>query len=441
VAQRGAGGPPGTGRARAGVVPATALAIALLAAALLGLSGFMAWEVPRISRVTAAHTDFIETLYGLRAFAAGRDPYGDAVAAQVDRAMAGHAVPAPRNGHYEHPFDYLLPPALIYLPATPLPDEAAIVVVRAATVALYLAALLLLIWRFAAALPAGARVGLLLLGIAWWPFLSVILPIVQQAGTIFALLALAALAAERGRWSWAGAAAFLALLKPTESAPFVLLLALWALRSRASRRPFATGLLAVGAPACLLALAVRPTWIADWLRTVAALRAGHFGYFVDLPGGVAAALGLPGALGAVAALAVGAVWAVLTWRAAGAAASEGDPGAERLWWWAGLTCVLTLLLVPRTGTYDMVIGLIPWFVALRAAGSLAPTRRRLAYAALVALLVGAGFVAYADHAGLELPALALGLLAALWLARPRAGWSRAEAVGQAAMPAVRARSG
>ncbi len=393
------------------------LAIILIATAILGLSVFMAWEVPRISHVTAAHTDFIETLYGLRAFESGQNPYGNAVSAHVDALMAGHPLPPPPGGHYEHPFLYVLPQALIYLPVTPLPDEAAITLVRACTVALYIVALLALIGRFADALPVAGRVGLMLIGLAWWPFLSVILPIVQQAGTIFALLVLATLAAERGQWFWSGVACFLALLKPTESALVVLVLAMWAIRWPAGRRPFLAGALAIGLPATALAFAVRPTWIPDWIRVLGMLQAGHFDYHVDLESAIAGLLGVPSILTWCAAIAVCGACGVMAWRAAGRAARSSDPGAERLWWWVGLMAVLTLLMVPRTGAYDIVIALIAWFIALDSARRLRTNARRLTYAALTGLLLAAGVLAYRDHAAAELPALAVLLIVALWLCR------------------------
>jgi hypothetical protein len=404
----------GTGSAS---VASQRLALVVLGATILALSGFLAWEVPRISRVTAAHTDFIETVYGLRAFEAGHDPYGDAVAAQVDRLMVGHPLPLPPGGHYEHPFLYVLPPALVYLPATWLPDEAAIIAVRAVTVALYLVALILLIWRFAGALPAAVRGGLLLIALAWWPFLAVILPIVQQAGTVFAVVVLAALAAERGRWFWAGIACFIALLKPTESAPIVALLALWALRTPAATRPFLAGLLAVGLPASAAAFIVRPTWPLDWVRVLGALRAGHFDYNIDLVSTTATAMHVPVALAWAVAVVVALAWALFAWRAAGIAGHSPASGGRQLWWWVGLTCVLTLLVIPRTGAYDIVITLIPWCVVLREAATQPPRIRRWTIATLILLLLGAGLLAYHDHAAIELPVISLALLGALWICR------------------------
>ncbi|HEV2238584.1 MAG TPA: hypothetical protein VGR57_18140 [Ktedonobacterales bacterium] len=427
--------------ARRAAIPSAAMprwaAVALLAASLLGLSTFMAWEVPRISHVTAAHTDFIETLYGLRAFATGRDPYGTAVAAAVDRAMAGRDVPLPSGAHREHPFDYLLPPALLYLPATWLPDETAIIAVRALTVALYLTALAALVWRFAGALPTWAQGGLLFIGLAWWPFLAVILPIVQQAGTVFALLALAALAAERDDWQVAGLLCIPALLKPTESAPLVLALALWAARAPAARRRYFTGLAALGLPLAALAFIVRPTWPADWLRAVLDLRAANYSYMLDPPGVLAGWLHLPAALLWALVAAAWAAWAVALWRAA---APDGPRRAGGLWWWLALGAVLTLLLIPRTGSYDLVIGLIAWCVALCAATARRTTAGRAATLALVALLLGTGLLAYRDHAALEYFLWATGLAVALWLCRdlPLARAGRPQAL---TLPTVEASDG
>jgi hypothetical protein len=389
-------------------------AVALLCVTMLVLSAFLAWEVPRISHVTAAHTDFIETLYGLRAFASGHDPYGAAVAAAVDRAMAGRDVPLPPGAHREHPFDYLLPPALLYLPASWLPDEAAIIAVRALTAALYLTALAALIWRFASVLPTWAQGGLLFIGLAWWPFLAVILPIVQQAGTVFALLALAALAAERDDWLVAGLLSIPALLKPTESAPLVLVLALWAARAPAARQRYFLGLAALGGPLVVLAFVVRPTWPADWLRAVQDLRAAHFSYTLDPPGALASWLHLPAALVWTLVIAVWAAWAAGLWRAA---APGGPQRASGLWWWLGLGAVLTLLLIPRTGTYDLVIGLFAWCVALWTATTRRTTGGRVAALALVALLVGTGLLAYRDHAAAEYYVWAIALAVALWRRR------------------------
>jgi hypothetical protein len=389
-------------------------AITLLCATVLVLSSFLAWEVPRISHVTAAHTDFIETLYGLRAFTAGQDPYGGPVAAAVDRTMAGHAVPLAPGARREHPFDYPLPPALLYLPTTWLPDEAAIIAVRALTVALYLAALAALVWRFGGALPAWAQGGLLFVGLAWWPFLAVILPIVQQAGTVFALLVLATLCAERDEWLVAGLLSVPALLKPTASAPLVLALALWAVRSPAARRRYFAGLAALGMPLTAVATIVRPTWPADWLRAVLDLHAAHFSYTLDPPGILAGWLHLPVVLIWALVALVSALWAVGLWRAA---APTRLAGASDLWWWMGLSAVLTLLLIPRTGTYDLVIGLIAWGVALRAATAQRTTGGRAAALALVALLVGTGLLAYRDHAALEYYVWAVALALALWLCR------------------------
>lgn len=105
----------------------------------------------------------------------------------------------------------------------------------------------------------------MLLGIAWWPFLVVILPIVQQTGMVFDTLVLGLLAAERGKWFWTGIAAYTVLLKPADSGLVVLLLIAWALMSRTGRRPFVRGFLALSLPTAALAFAVQPTWLFEWI--------------------------------------------------------------------------------------------------------------------------------------------------------------------------------
>jgi hypothetical protein len=392
---------------------------ALLVSSLLLLSCFMAWEVPRISHIDGRRTDFTETLIALRDFAAGADPYSNDVAIKMDRALGIHAQPPPSGGRYESTFNYLLPPALVFLPVLAVDTDSATIVVRAITVALYLAALALLVWRFAGTLPTWAQGGLLLAGVGWWPFLAVILPIVQQAGSVFGLLVLAAYCMEQKRWFAAGFMSFLALFKPTESVMLIAVLALWALRSpsRQAWRYFA-GFAAIGVPTTLLAFAVRPTWVMDWWHAAVTLHGSHFGHEVDLPDALAALLHLPAALIWAAAAVLGIVLAAACWRsmAVGARLARVD----RLWWWLAAAAVLSLLVVPRAGTYDMVIGLIAWFVALRAASSLAPTAQRVAYLLLCLLLLSVGLLAYRDHAALEFPVWALGLSVALWLCRREA---------------------
>jgi hypothetical protein len=84
-----------------------------------------------------------------------------------------------------------------------------------------------------------------------------------------------------------------------------------------------------------------------------------------------------------------------------------------------MAAVISLLVIPRSGTYDMVIGLVAWFVALHAAAALRPAARRVAYT-LLCLLLDVGSLAYRDHAWLEFPVWALALGVALWLSRRQA---------------------
>jgi hypothetical protein len=388
-------------------------AVTLIAVTVLVLSGFLAWEVPRISHITALRTDFTETVVAMRAFMAGNDPYSNDVAIQMDRALGDHPPPPPPGGREEHTYNYLLPPTLVYVPLLALDDESAIIIMRAITVAVYVVALGLLVWRFGARLPAWGQGGLLLAGVAWWPFLAVILPIVQQAGTVFGLLVLAAYCAERAQWFPAGVLSFLALFKPTESILLVAVLAIWSLRSSiAHARQFVVGLAAVGVPTSLVAFAKRPTWVADWWHAIVALHATHYAHEVDPLDAVAGVLRLPPATIWAAAALVGIVLAVRYWRQTARLRQ-----ADALYWWLGVAGVFTLLVIPRAGTYDMVIGLIAWFVALRAATTQHTAAGRLALLALVALLAVTGLLAYRDHATVEFPVWAGGLAVALWLCR------------------------
>jgi hypothetical protein len=404
-------------------------AIALLCTSVLLLSSFLAWEVPRISHVNALRTDYTETIFGLRAFLVGDNPYDNAIAIKMDRALGDHSVPPP-GGRYEHTFNYLLPPALVFLPLLALNDESNTIAVRAITVALYLVALALLVWRFGAMLPAWGQGGLLLAGLGWWPFLAVILPIVQQAGTVFGLLVLAAFLAERNRWLPAGVLSFVALLKPTESILLVAVLAVWALRSSASHaRLFLTGIAAIGIPTTLLAFSRRPSWLPEWWRAVVTLHATHYAHEVDPPDALAGVLHVPPVVIWAAAALLGIVLAINCWQRVAAAVAHSDQG-DALYWWLGLAAVFTLLVIPRAGTYDMVIGLIAWFVALRAATLQRTSAGRVAVIALVTLFIATGLLGYRDHAAVEFPVWAIGLAVALWLCR---GSTEVPAVGPFAL--------
>ena len=425
---------------RRGARPRELVAAALLVAILLGVSGFLSWEVPRISSVRGTRTDFIMELVALRAFAQGQNPYSEGVSAQIESAIEGRTVSATAPGHDKNPYLYPLPQTLLFLPVITLPTEAAILLVRAVTVALYLAALTLLIWRFAGNTPLLVRAGLLLVGIFWWPFLAVILPLAQQAGTVFALLVFAVLAAEHGRWFGAGVAAYIALLKPADSAPMILVLAAWALTNAAGRWSFVRGFLAVGLPTAAVAFIARPTWLFDWLTQLVQWRGPGDFALVNPPATLAGVLGIPTAVvwGGVTVVAL--VWTLIVaryvrWFAAlRAPDAPGAPYADALWWSMGLTGILTMLALPRIANYDMVVMLVAWFVAFHLASALPGRERLLAQVGLALLVVGVGILAYRDHALVEMPIFAFALLALLWLLRPRAPTMRT-------MPASVARQG
>ena len=226
---------------------------ALFGVPLAALSIFFAWEVPRISTITAAQTDALPIFLGLRALVAGNDPYALAVGAHAYQQTVGATGPVSLDHAAQFGFHYPLPPALLYLPISLLSSlEAAAFVTRALTVFVYLAALLCLARRYASTARPLTMSWLLLWGLAWWPFLAVILPIIQPTGIVVAALAFCLLAAGAGarvpsgyesaeaqprqapaaagagQWFWAGVALFFALLKPQDALPVLVVLAVWA---------------------------------------------------------------------------------------------------------------------------------------------------------------------------------------------------------------------
>jgi hypothetical protein len=428
-----------------------ALAPRLITAALFGvplvaLAVFLAWEVPRISTITARQTDALPIFLGLRALAAGNDPYALSIGAQAYRLTTGASGPISLDHAAQFAFHYPLPPALLYLPLALLPSlEAAAFIARALTVGVYLAALLCLARRCAPAARPLTMAWLLLWGIAWWPFLAVILPIIQPTGIVVAALAFCLLAAgagaratngsERagtrfpqapaaagaGQWFWAGCALFFALLKPQDALPALAVLAVWgALRPQARWRLLAGSGAAAVVPVAL-AFFWRPDWLAAWASALAALPAHIPAYYLNPLTALSQRLGPAGALVWALAGALVIVWlALVVWgaRHANRSAASFAAGRWRLLsrardpqWGIAVGCALALALLPRTGGYELAIGLVPWFYAWQWAGEIASRgRRALARGALAALWMMCGALAYGDHGYGSGVAFGVGLL-------------------------------
>jgi hypothetical protein len=439
-----------------------ALAPRLIRAALFGvplaaLSVFLAWEVPRISAITSRQTDALPIFLGLRALVAGSDPYSLAVGAHAYQQTVGTSGPVSADHAAQFGFHYPLPPALLYLPMSLLPSlEAAAFVSRALTVGAYLAALLCLARRYAPDARPVMMTGLLLWGVAWWPFLAVILPIIQPTGIVVAALAFCLLAAGAGarastasesaetrfpqapaaggagQWFWAGCALFFALLKPQDALPALVVLAIWgALRAEARWRLLA-GSGAIAAVPVAVSFLWRPDWLTTWANVIIALPAHIPAYYQNPVAALAQKPGLAGILVWTLAGVLIAAWLALTiWGARTAHRSGASVTAGR-WarlsrardpqWGMAVGCALALALLPRTGGYEMAIGLIPWFYAWQWAGEIDQRQRRwLARGGLAALWLACGALAYGDHgsgSGVAFGGGLLLILGALMVAAP-----------------------
>jgi hypothetical protein len=403
--------------------------VALFGLPLAGLALFLAWEVPRISTITARQTDVLPIFLGLRALVAGHDPYTLAVGADAYRQTVGTNGPVSLDHAAQFGLHYPLPPALLYLPMSLFPSlEAAAFVTRALTVGVYLAALLCLARRYAPNARPVTMSALLLWGLAWWPFLAVILPIIQPTGVVVAALAFCLLAAGAGRWFWAGFALFFALLKPQDALPALVVLAIWgALRAEVRWRLLAGfGVIAVVPVA--LSFFWRPDWLLTWVTALIALPPHISAYYFNPVAALAQQLGPVGGLVWALAGALVLAWlALVIWGACHA----HKPEVSGRWmyvsracdpqWGIAVGCALALALLPRTGGYEIAIGLVPWWYAWQWAGEL-EQRRWLARGLLAALWLVCGMVAYGDHgygSGVAFGAGLLLIMGALMVAAPQ----------------------
>ncbi|HLW02466.1 MAG TPA: glycosyltransferase 87 family protein [Ktedonobacterales bacterium] len=392
------------------------LRAALFGVPLIALSVFLAWEVPRISAITYRQTDALPIFLGLRALAAGNDPYALSVGAQAFHLATGTSGSVSSNHAAQFSFHYPLPPALLYLPIALFPSlEAAAFVSRTLTVGVYLAALLCLTRRYAPDARPVTMTLLLLWGIAWWPFLSVILPIIQPTGIVVAALAFCLLAAGAGaraagagRWFWAGFALFFALLKPQDALPALVVLAVWAALRPEARWRLLAGFAAMAVVPVALSFIWRSDWLTAWASALIALPAHIPAYYQNPVAALAQTFGPAGVLAWALAGALVLAWlALVIWGAWDAHRSEATIAAGRRasisrardpQWGIAAGCALALALLPRTGGYEIAIGLLPWFYAWQWAGeSNQRGQRWLVRGALATLWLACGLLAFSDH--------------------------------------------
>ncbi len=380
--------------------------VVVVGAPILALSFFLAWEVPRVSTITYRQTDLLPIYVGLHALVEGQDPYALAVGAEAYRQTVGHSSGLTIDRAAQFGFHYPLPPALLYLPFSLLPSlEVATLLVRTLTVALYITALCCLIWRSAASSSLLAKGGLLLWGIGWWPFLVSFLPLAQPSSVVFAVMTFCLLAVSGGRWFWGGFACFFALLKPQDALAMLVVLVIYAVLRASARWRLLAGFATAGVVPITVAFLWRPDWLGAWLAAVSALPPHISAYYQNPPGALAASLG---PVGGVVWVGVGAL--VVGWLALVVWGSRSrDPQ-----WGIAMGCALTVALGPRTGSWEMVIALIPWFYAWQWAGEIRQQQGRLAAQALLWLLwLAAGFLSYLGYEQISGVGFGFGLVVAL----------------------------
>ena len=177
-----------------------------------------------------------------------------------------------------------------------------------------------------------------------------------------------------------------------------------------------------------------------WASAIIALPAHIPAYYQNPVAALAQRFGVFGAVVWALAGALVIAWlALILWGALHAQQPEESVAAGR-WrllsrardpqWGIAAGCALALALLPRTGGYELAIGLLPWFYAWQWAGEIEQRPQRwLARGALAALWLACGALAYGDHGVGSGVAFGVGLLvifAALMVAAPRHNSERVE---------------
>ncbi len=191
----------------------------------------------------------------------------------------------------------------------------------------------------------------------------------QVSGLLLGLVGAAVCLAARGRHGLSGAMLGALVLKPQVAGvylPAVLLRE--ALRGRP--RALAGAAVAVGA-LCAASLALRPTWIAEWLDEVGGRRLGYARLLPSAWGLANDALGTIAWAPALIAAAILAVAAVV-WRRPLGRITFG-----------ALALPLSLFAMPHIWSYDFLVLALPWGVALALADRMAGARRPVMLVATV----------------------------------------------------------
>lgn len=255
---------------------------AVLALAMLLAAGAWAYTsaviMPTVGAVAGARgqtagpyqSDLYETWLGTHELLwNGRDPYSDAVTADIQVGYFGHALTPDDPIKDQQRFVYPLYIVFLLAPTTVVPFAW----VKAAFpfIAPLLIALMINAWMAALSWnPSRLQRALItILGVSAPAAIHATL-LQQPAVLVVTLMALAAACLSRGRYAWAGVLLALATIKPQLSLIFVLWLLGWALADWRRRQGVVWGVGATLAALLAGAFALLPGWVGEWLAAVRA---------------------------------------------------------------------------------------------------------------------------------------------------------------------------
>lgn len=334
---------------------------------LLGWTLFLTVYLQIAAPVSYKQTDYNPTLFGLRAALNHENPYSQALTTRLQQ-MEIEDLPgvtpeqlAKVGALYIQPFDYPLAPSLMFAPFSLLPPDLAAFLMRYINLSLYLLSMPLLLAAFNLGAKKEfnrARQNLILVVVLivalGGPLVKVIWPIIQLSGALLFLMAAIVFCLYRKNYLWAGGLSFLILYKPQTGLPLVADLALFGLLVAPARWQLLKGFGLTAVPLLLIAFWLEPNWVADWLESVRKIAGSTQDFQINYIGSVGLALGTLLGL-----LLIG----LNLWIWVQAARHLTDSNfylgqALAVGTWVGLA------IVPRTGNYDLIFGLIPLLFCL-----------------------------------------------------------------------------
>jgi len=324
---------------------------------VLGALLFVALTIALRETFTSPHpgaNDFYIPWRAVRALVVeGRNPYSPEVTRDIQQVLFGGPRPP---GTHQYAFAYPLTVLPLLAPLAPLPYDWA----EAIWVTLSMWALLGGLF-LSLRVPDWSPRPLFMAVLAIWALLfypaARALILGQIAAIVFFLATASIYLLHRGHPAWAGVALAATTIKPQMVVLLIPILLLWATERRQMIvwRTFAVTL----AGMVLLPLLWLPTWPLDFVRAVT-----DYAGYVPVGSPVGIALSALPASGVMTIALDGALMALLAygyWR-------ERAHGTASLLWLASLAIVVGLLIVPRGGTTNQVLLIIPcmlatcWFV-------------------------------------------------------------------------------